>query len=96
MKEKTIQLDTRSRTRILELLAVRELLLEHRNARIGRLATLFYGITAGSSYLFIMGIIKTNGFDLAMVVLWFVASSWLIATWLIEVEKEKPIKIKVR
>ena len=96
MKRKSISLDSQTKKRILELLAVRQLLLRHRNSNLGRVATLFYGIAIGSGYLLIMGILKTNGFDFAIVLLWVVASSWLIATWLSEVEKKKPVKIKIR
>lgn len=96
MKRKTITLDNQTKKRILELLAVRNLLLQHRNSNLGRVATLFYGIAIGSGYLLVMGILKTNGFDFAVVLLWMLASSWLIATWLSKVEKKKPVKIKIR
>jgi hypothetical protein len=94
-RKRTIYLDTQTKKRILEMLAVRNYLLGHRNANLIRLASLFYGITIGVGYVLVVGIMKTNGFALAPVLLLVAVASWLVARRLSVVETRKPVKIKI-
>lgn len=94
-RPKTIYLDRQTKRRIVELLAVRSLLLQHRNAKIGRIATILYGLAIGSGYVFVMGIIKAGWFELAPLLFVAVVSCWLVASWLSNVEKQKPVKIRI-
>ncbi len=95
MKRKVIHLDSQTKKRILELLAIRNYLLGHRNANLIRLASLFYGVTIGVGYVLVVGIMKTNGFELAPVLFLVAVASWLVARRLSVVETRKPVKIKI-
>jgi hypothetical protein len=94
-RTKVIRLDNQTRRIIVELLAVRTLLLQHRNARLGRIATILYGLTIGAGYVFVMGIIKAGWFEFAPLLFVVVVGCWLVASWLSNVEKQKPIKIRI-
>lgn len=96
MKQKTIWLDRATKKRIADLVAVRTLLLQHRNARLGRVATIFYGLSIGAGYVLLMGIVKAGWFELAPALLIAVAGSLAIALRISITEKRKPLKIRIQ
>ena len=95
MKQKTIRLDKATKRRITELLAVRTLLLQHRNARLGRIATIFFGLSVGSGFVLLMGIVKTGWFELAPALLVAVVGSLAVARRIWNTEQRKPLKIRL-
>lgn len=92
----TIELDTRTKRRIVELSGKAKLLVAHRNYHFRLLATILYGVAIGAGYLLVMGIIKTNWFDLAPLLFWLVAISWLSAELVSKVWTRQPIKIRIK
>lgn len=95
MKQKIIRLNAETKKRIVELVAVRSLLLQHRNSRLDRVATIFYGLSIGAGYVLLMGIVKAGWFELAPALLVAVASSLAIAMRISITEKRKPLKIRL-
>ena len=95
-KSRTITLDTKTKRRIVEMVAVRDLLLQHRNATLGRVATIFYGLSVGAGYVLLMGIVKAGWFELAPALLIAVAGSLTIALRISITEKRKPLKIRIQ
>lgn len=96
MKQTTIHLDRATKKRIADLVAVRALLLQHRNAQLGRVATIFYGLSIGAGYVLLMGILKAGWFELAPALLIAVAGSLAIALRISITEKRKPLKIRIQ
>lgn len=96
MKQKTIRLDSATKKRIAELVAVSDLLLQHRNSKLGRVATIFYAVSVGAGYVLLMGILKAGWFELAPALLIAVAGSLLIALRISITEKRKPLKIRIQ
>lgn len=95
MKQKTIRLNAETKKRIVELVAVRPLLLQHRNSRLDRVAAIFYGLSIGAGYVLLMGIVKAGWFELAPALLLAVAGSLAIALRISITEKRKPLKIRL-
>lgn len=93
---KTIHLDSRVRRKIVDLLKVHDLLLQHRNARLGRVSAILYGVAIASGFWLVMGFIRGGEFDLAPFIFWLLAVSWLSAGWIDLVEKAKPMKINIK
>ena len=94
-KPRTITLDNRTKRRIVEMVAVSRLVLEHRNYKLGLVATIFYGLTIGVGYLLVMGILKAGWFALATPLLLVAVVCWLVARWITKVEMLKPLKLSI-
>ena len=92
---KTIYLDSRVRRKIVDLLAVHDLLLQHRNARLGRVSAILYGVAVGSGFILLMGFIKAGWFDLAPFIVWLLAGSWVSAEVVSKVLKAQPLKLNI-
>lgn len=93
---KTIHLDSRVRRKIADLLVVHDLLLQHRNARLGRVSAILYGVAVGSGFILLMGFVKSGWFDLAPLVVWILAGSWVSAELVSKVAKAQPLKINIK
>jgi hypothetical protein len=70
-------------------------MLQHRNYKLGLVATIFYGLTIGVGYLLVMGILKAGWFALATPLLLVAVVSWLVARWITKVEMVKPLKLSI-
>ena len=92
---RTITLDTKTKRRIVEMVAVSRLMLAHRNYKLGLVATFFYGLTIGAGYLLVMGILKAGWFTLATPLLALAITCWAIAYWIGRVRTSKPLKIRI-
>lgn len=95
MKQKTIHLDRATKRRIADLVAVRTLLLQHRNARLGRIATISFGLSVGAGYVLLMGILKAGWFELAPALLVAVIGSLAVAVRIWKIEQRRPLKIRL-
>lgn len=96
MSVKVIRLHAENKKRIAELVAVRPLLMQHRNSRLDRVATIFYAVSVGAGYVLLMGILKAGWFELAPALTIAVAGSLAIALRLSITEKRKPLKIRIQ
>jgi hypothetical protein len=96
VKQRTIRLDSATKKRIAELVAVSGFLLQHRNSRLDRVATIFFGLSIGAGYVLLMGIIKAGWFESAPALLIAVAGSLAIALRISITEKRKPLKIRIQ
>lgn len=93
---KVITLDKQTRKRIVELLAVREQLLQNRRAKLDAWAVVFYGLAVGFGFVLLMSIVKTGEFWVALVLAPFVVF-FLHTAFELEILKNKDIvKIKLR
>jgi hypothetical protein len=70
-------------------------MLQHRNYKLGLVATIFYGLTIGVGYLLVMGILKAGWFALATPLLLVAVVCWLVARWITKVEMVKPLKLSI-
>jgi hypothetical protein len=77
------------------MVAVSRLMLQHRNYKLGLVATIFYGLTIGVGYLLVMGILKAGWFTLATPLLVLAITCWAIAYWIARVRTSKPLKIRI-
>jgi hypothetical protein len=93
---KTITLDTKTKRRIVEMVAVSRLVLAQRNYKLRLVATIFYGLTIGAGYLLVMGVIKSGWFALATPLLGLVLTCWVVAHWISKVQTSKPLKIRIK
>lgn len=97
MVKKTIYLDKHVRQKIVDLLKVHDLLIQHRNARLDRLSAVLYGIAIVSGFWLLMGFIVEGGwYPIAPALALTLAVSWLSAERVERVEKNKPIKLNIR
>jgi hypothetical protein len=94
-KSRTITLDTKTKRRIVEMVAVSQLVLAQRNHKLRLVATVFYGLTIGAGYLLVMGVIKSGWFTLATPLLVLAITCWAIAYWIARVRTSKPLKIRI-
>lgn len=93
---KVIRLDAETKKRIVRLLALRKYLLANRRARLGRVATILYGVCIAVGYWLFMGFIKTGWFSFAPVLIFVFACCWLVAQSLNELQKVDAVKIRIR
>ncbi len=93
---KTIHLDAKSKRKIQDLLKIHPLLVQHRNSRLERVSAVFYGLAVGCGFWIFLGTLKAGWFDLAPLLLWVLASSWLVAEWLAKVKTTMPIKLNIK
>lgn len=96
MSVKVIRLHAENKKRIAELVAVRPLLLQHRNSRLDRVATIFYALSVGAGYVLLMGILKGGWFALAPALTIAGAVSLVVAMRISITEKRKPLKIRIQ
>ena len=93
---RTITLDTKTKRRIVEMVAVSRVVLAQRNYKLRLVATIFYGLTIGAGYLLATGVIKSGWFALATPLLGLVLTCWAIAHWVAKVQTSKPLKIRIK
>ena len=96
MRRKVIRLDKHTKKRIVELLAVRDDLLQIRRGRLDSIAVVFYGLAVGSGFVFLMSIIKTGELFVALILTPVIVGSLYVARKLEKAKAKNLVKIKLR
>ena len=96
MRKKVIRLDTATKKRIVELLAVRDDLLQIRRGRLDSIAVVFYGLAVGSGFVFLMSIIKTGELFVALALTPLIVGSLYVARKIDKAKAKDLVKIKLR
>lgn len=96
MRTKVIRLDKHTKKRIVELLAVRDNLLQIRRGKLESVAVVFYGLAVGSGFVFLMSIVKTGELFVALALTPVILGSLYVARKLEKAKAKNLVKIRLR